>query len=128
MARDDGGRRVEELLDSTGVLFRLPTADMLSMVAFEGRSSRLMEVVLERWTREMENLKQKPFRSNAPSDVNAPSSIETGLRSGWYFGTNYYARKGLNAVSQGSKMRGLCRVRVAVLVLAWLCEGTDRGM
>jgi hypothetical protein len=47
MARDDGGRRVEELLDSTGVLFRLPTADMLSMVACEGRSRRLTEESLE---------------------------------------------------------------------------------
>ena len=37
MAREDGGRRVEELLDSTGVLLRLPTADMLSMVACGGQ-------------------------------------------------------------------------------------------
>lgn len=33
MAREDGGRRDEVLFDSTGVLFRLPMADILSMMA-----------------------------------------------------------------------------------------------
>jgi hypothetical protein len=35
MAREDGGRREEALFDSTGVLFRLPMADMLIMIALK---------------------------------------------------------------------------------------------
>lgn len=46
MAREDGGRR-EELFDSTGVLFRLPTADILSIVALELKRLMLEKVVFE---------------------------------------------------------------------------------
>lgn len=33
IAREDGGRKDDVLVDSTGVLFLLPIADMLSMMA-----------------------------------------------------------------------------------------------
>lgn len=59
MAREDGGRR-EELFDSTGVLFRLPTADMLSIVALE--------------------LKRLRFEKDDFEDVSGFSKCETKLQ------------------------------------------------
>lgn len=67
---------MEELLDSTGVLFRLPTADMLSMVACRGQ----IEEADGRDPGEIDSgdgkSETKPFRPNVSSDVNAPPPIE----------------------------------------------------
>jgi hypothetical protein len=49
MAREEGGRSDEVLFDSTGVLLRLPMADMLSMIPLKLEKLRLStKVAFER--------------------------------------------------------------------------------
>jgi hypothetical protein len=47
MAREEGGRSEDVLFDSTGVLLRLPMADMLSMIPLKAGEAEEADAVDE---------------------------------------------------------------------------------
>jgi hypothetical protein len=85
IAREEGGRSDEVLFDSTGVLFRLPMADMLSMVMLKLEKLRLSTRI---GLNDVSGIKKCETKlqvySNASSNVNAPTRIRERLpRTTW---------------------------------------------
>lgn len=82
MAREDGGRSDDVF--STGVLFRLPIADILSMIALKLEKPISWKCRLRRRSMEIQDVKRS-FKSDASRRVNALKDVPRATQA---LGTN----------------------------------------